>query len=159
MATDVNDRELLRTKVLGWGLECALLDPGTDLGRDLRLTRGPTGLDFARVSGMNNLGQALAIALTTLAGSDVFNTEFGFDGLRAMAEETDPIMVRERIRIAVIQVLRKDQRVRQIVDVNLDDGRLQAATTGSRELGVSVAFLAATGDQTVIDVGKVVPHG
>ncbi len=152
------ERGLLQDRILGWGLACEQIFPGVDLGRDLRLARGPAGLDFARVEGMENLGQVLSIALTTLLGSDLFNTEFGFDGLNALAEETNAVMVRERVRIAVIQVLRKDPRIRRIVDVKLEDGQLERPLPGSRELNVRVAFETITGDQATVDLGKVMPY-
>ena len=88
--------------------------------------------------------------MTTLLDSDVFNTDFGFDGLNALATETDPILLRERVRIAVIQVLRRDPRVRRIVDVKLGDGRLEAPAAGSRELDVKVVFETVTADQSTI---------
>ena len=71
------------------------------------------------MDGVDNLAQALAIALTTPLGGDVFNIDFGFDGLNAMTEESPPVLVQERIRIAVISLLQKDPRVGRIVDVRL----------------------------------------
>lgn len=158
MADREQERELLRQRLLGTGLACALIAPGLDLGRDLELVAGPNGRDLARVTGMDNLGQSLAIALTTRLGSDIFNTGFGFDGLNALAEETDPIIARERVRIAVIQVLRKDPRVRRIVDIKLEDGRLEPIRAGSRELNVRVVFETVAGNQATVDLGRVVPN-
>ncbi|HET8922547.1 MAG TPA: hypothetical protein VFN26_06075 [Candidatus Acidoferrum sp.] len=149
------DKQLLQQRLLGWSLACEPTLPGVDLGRDLRLELGPTGRDFARVSAMDNLGQNLTIALTTRLGDDIFNSQFGFDGLNAIAEGTETILVRERIRISIIQVLRRDPRIRRILDVKLDDGRLESAPAGSRELDVSVAFETVTGDQNTISLGKV----
>ncbi len=152
------EQELLRNRVLGWGLTCEQILPGLDLGRDIALTTGPHGLDFARVEGLDNLGQSLSMALTTLLGSDIFNVQFGFDGLNALVEETNPVLMRERVRIAIIQVLRKDPRVRRIVDVKLGDGQLDVPTPGSRELAVRVVFETVTGDQSAVDVGKIVAN-
>jgi len=146
------EREALRQRILGWSAACDLIAPGVDLGRDLRLVEGPTGLDLARVSGIDTLQQSLAIALTTLLGSDIFNTQFGFDGIRAMAEESSVVLARERIRIAVIQTLRQDPRVRRIIDVKLEDGRLERPP--SRELEVRVAFEVHSGDQLTVDLGR-----
>src|SRR5687768_4441507 len=112
-----HERQLLRDRVLGWAPACDPIDQPAgaaggplgvltgrgDLGRDLRLAAGPNGRDLARVRGLDNLAQSLAIALTTLLGSDLFNTEFGFDGLNALVEETSPLLTRERVRVAVIQ--------------------------------------------------------
>lgn len=154
------EQEIRRVQrsVLGWGIACEPIMPGVDLGRDLRLSSGPQGLDFARVEGMDNLGQTLSMALTTALGSDIFNVEFGFDGLNALAEETDAIMQRERIRIAVIKLLHKEPRVRRIIDVKLEDGQLEIPVPGSRELNVHVVFETIGGDQATVSVGKVIPY-
>ena len=69
----------LRRRILGWGLACNPIYPSLDIGRDLEMTVGANGRDFVRVEAMDNLGQSLEIALTTLFGSDIFNTQFGFD--------------------------------------------------------------------------------
>lgn len=154
-ATQLQRQELLRRAVLGWSLECAEILPGVDLGRDLVLETDADGtVDFARVDGIDNLGQSLTIALTTLLGSDVFNTSFGWDGLNALAEETAPPLVRERVRMSIVQLLRKDPRVRRITDVNLDG--LQPLPPGSRELDVNVSFETAALEQTTVSLGKVI---
>ena len=158
MANGEREREILRRRVLGWGLRCDEIMPGVDLGRDLVLGTGTNGRDLERVAALDNLGQGLAIALTTLLGSDIFNTDFGFDGLNALVEETNPIMARERVRVAVIQVLRKDPRIRRIVDVKLEDGRLEAPIAGSRELDVRVVFETVSGDQATVDLGRIIPN-
>lgn len=158
MANGEREREIFRRRVLGWGLRCDEIMPGVDLGRDLVLGTGPNGRDLQRVAALDNLGQGLAIALTTLLGSDIFNTDFGFDGLNALVEETNPVMARERVRVAVIQVLRKDPRIRRIVDVKLEDGRLEAPIAGSRELDVRVVFETVSGDQATVDLGRVIPN-
>jgi phage baseplate assembly protein W len=186
MVDQDRERQLIRDRVLGWAPACDPLDQlggigdgplrtltgQADLGRDLRLTVGPNGRDLARVRGLDNLAQSLAIALTTLLGNDLFNTEFGFDGLNALVEETSPILARERVRVAVIRVLRRDPRVRQIVDVKFEDGRLDpaggapadaaagaASPSFSRALGVRVAFETITADQAALTVGNVAPGG
>ncbi len=148
------EREALRKRILGWSAACDLIDPGTDIGRDLRLAEGTNGLDLARIEGVANLNQSLSIALTTLLGSDLFNTQFGFDGLTALVEETNPVMVRERVRIAVIQTIRRDARVRRIIDVQLEDNRLERPA--SRELDVRVAFEVQSGDQLNVAIGGLV---
>ena len=94
------EAELARKRLLGWGLEAEPVEAGVRLGRDLVLQNGPNGLDFAKVEGMDALTQALTLALTTLRGDDIFNVSFGFEGLNAMVEGTDPILTRESIRVA-----------------------------------------------------------
>jgi hypothetical protein len=107
---------------------------------------------------MDNLGQALTVALTTPLTGDVFNIDFGFDGVNAIAEESAPIMVQERIRIAVITLLQKDPRVRRIVDVRLQDGRL-TNPANVRALDIRVVFETITGDTATLDLGKVAANG
>lgn len=152
---DSTDREALaKRRLLGWGVRCDPVFPGVDIGRDLRLRRGPNGVDLAAIEGIDCLTQDLSLALTTLLGSDVLNTTFGFDGLRAIAEETTPVLVQERIRVAVVSTLNRDPRVRRIVDVKFEDSRLDAPLAGSREIGVRVAFETLTDDRVVLDLGR-----
>jgi hypothetical protein len=153
------DRDRSRKRLLGTGLRLVPILPGVDLGRDLVLERGDGGLDFARIEGIENLGQDLTVAMTTLLGSDLFNSDFGFDGLNALVEETDTVLARERIRVAVILVLKKDARVRDILDVNLDDQRLRPQPAGSRELNIQVEFNTVSGDQASLGLGKVAANG
>jgi len=74
--------------------------------------------------------------------------------------------VRERVRIAIIQVLRKDSRIRRIVDLKLLDARLDAPDTNFddslsleerlerwRTMDVRVVFETISGDETSISLG------
>src|SRR2546428_4478604 len=166
MSIAVRDLESdhVRRQVLGWSLECELVEP-SDIGRDLTLVDGPNGKDFARVEGMSNLGQALKIALTTLLGSDIFNTSFGFDGLNALAQETHPVLVRERVRVGVIQVLQRDARIRRVLDVQLgptpsaakdatEEQKAAARIRFQRILDLVVAFEVITGDESAVNLGR-----
>jgi phage baseplate assembly protein W len=171
MADAQLEREAVRRRLLGWSAACAPILPGVDHGRDLVLTGGGAPLDLARVESADCLGQSLAIALTTALGSDVFNTGFGFDGLTAMVEETEPVLVRERVRIAVVQVLRSEPRVRRILDVDLGDDRLRPAArdgaqlspadrpNASRTLQISVSFETVAAEPATVKVGSVTPDG
>jgi phage baseplate assembly protein W len=167
MAMNLELEQQLRRRILGWGLACDPIYPGLDLGQDLKMTVDTNGRrDFARVEAMDNLSQSLEFALTTLLGSDIFNTRFGFDGLNALVEETNPVLMRERVRIAIIQVLRQDPRIRRIVDLKLLDARLDrpdASTDNNlspeerlerwRTLDVRVVFETISGDETSINLG------
>ncbi|MFA7587607.1 MAG: hypothetical protein WCY11_15675, partial [Novosphingobium sp.] len=52
---------------------------------------------------------------------DLFNRAFGFSGLEAMTLDVDPVIRRERIRMAVIAVLQNEPRIRRIVTVRFVD--------------------------------------
>jgi len=157
------ERERVRNRLLGRGLTLKPLDTGAsnggwpDAGLDLELARDTAGRrDLTFVSGMDCLVQDLTVALTTALGSDLFNTAFGFDGVRAMAEESNPLLVRERVRVSVIDVLRRETRVRRIVDVKFDDERLDRPVSAgsSRSLRVRVVFETVTGDSLSVEVGS-----
>jgi phage baseplate assembly protein W len=142
-------KDLIRRRLLGRGL--ALVRSG-DLGRDLTFTGD--GKDLAMVDGVDNLAQSLSVAVLTPLGGDVFDTDFGFDGLNALIDETTPLLQRERVRVAIVTLLRKDPRVGNIVDVKLIDGRLETPSTGAaRELDVRVVFETITGDPLTLTAG------
>ena len=69
-----------------------------------------------------------------------------------------PAKPQDRIRIAVITLLQKDPRVRRIVDVQLQDGRL-TNPAAVRALDIKVVFETVTGDTTTLELGKVVTNG
>jgi phage baseplate assembly protein W len=156
----VADRQLeldtRRRRLLGWALRCDRIVPD-DHGRDLALATAADGtVDLARTAGpIDCLAQSLSIALTTALGSDVFNTDFGFDGLRALAEETSPAMARERIRIAVVQVLRGEPRVGRILDVDVGGPQPLRSAPGLSRLQVNVAFETASGDVANVSLGGI----
>lgn len=173
------ERENLRRRALKCGIRSELIFPGADLQRDIMLRQGANGLDFDLVCGIDNLAQALATALTTRLGDDIFNVNFGFDGLNAIAEETNPILQKERIRVAVIQVLQREPRIRRILDVQLTgDERLgipppsvdasafptpDAAQAErmrqSRQLDIYVWCEAVSGDETAVSVQRIAVNG
>ncbi len=148
---------LIRNKLLNWGI--ATRQPGPDVGRDIEFAGG----DLAVVTGLDCLAQDLTIALTTGLGMDPFNVNFGFDGINDLMQETDPVLMRERVRISIIKVLNNEPRVRRILDVKLLDGRLGPVSADmdsdidptGRTLDVRVAFETITGDQSVLDTAKV----
>ncbi|WP_410808997.1 hypothetical protein [Micromonospora sp. 067-2] len=167
------ERQAAQRRYLGWGLAFEPTMPGLDLARDIVFDDGPNGRVLALVAGTGNVAQSLAVALTTLRGSNVFDATFGFDGLNALAEPIEPTLVREQVRIGIITLLDRDPRVRRIVDVNLDDGRLgvggtdssaggaddaaRAALRASRTLQVQVQFETITDDRLSVHLGEL-PH-
>jgi phage baseplate assembly protein W len=158
------ERLARQQRLLGWGLAFEPVLPGLDLARDVAFTAGPNGRDLAVVRGLDNLTQSLSVALTTLLGSNVFDTDFGFDGLNALTDPVAPVLARERVRVGVIKVLNRDPRVRRIVDVKLDDGRFapggpaddaaHAALRASRTMEVQVQFETVTQDQLSVRLGE-----
>jgi phage baseplate assembly protein W len=143
-------KDLIRRRLLGCGL--ALVRVG-DLGFDLVLRAD--GTDLATVAGVDHFAQVLSTAVLTPLGGDVFNNDFGFDGLNALAEESSSALQRERVRVSIVALLRKDHRASRIVDVQLVDQRLEAPTTGAaRQLDVRVAFETVSGDQLTLSAGN-----
>ena len=164
MADPNRNLDLLRERLLGWGVALKPVFPGMDLGRDIVFASYASGRDLAVVRSMANLSQDLEVSLTTLLGDDPFNVSFGFDGLNALARETNPILQRERVRMSVIGTLQQDPRVERILDVKLAGGWLGDETVDdaerirlkrSRTLHVEVAFQTVSGDRAVIQLGEV----
>lgn len=160
MTVDLATRQLVQTRLLGWGPAAAPLLPGEHIGQDVEFAGG----DLAVTSGLDNLNQDLVLALTTALGADPFNINYGFDGVNALTQEQSLMLMREQVRIAVVKLLTNDPRVRRILDVKLLDGRLDPATSArdapdrmaaGRVLNVRVAFETVTGDQSALDLGEV----
>ncbi|HEX8067508.1 MAG TPA: hypothetical protein VF520_13400 [Thermoleophilaceae bacterium] len=171
------DTELQRREALGWGLACPRIDPSgrtaDPLGRDLVLAGGAgRPRELAEASGLENLAQSLEMALTSLLGADPFDVGFGMDGLSALAEETDPVLSRERVRMTVIDVVRRDPRVRRIIDLQVGD---EAGSTVPGDpdadaeersrllrrgtLSVRVTFELITADRVSLDLAGGLPVG
>lgn len=165
------EQEIIRNRLLGRGLRADEIFPGVTLGRDISFEPGANGLDLAITKGMDTLNQALIVAITTRLGDDIFNTNFGFDGLNALVEEDEYVLVRERVRISIIQVLRKEPRVKKIIDVKLSQGQLELPANQSasgeedldqeslgvqrRILNVSVSFETVNAEQVTLNIGEV----
>jgi phage baseplate assembly protein W len=137
---EADPRRTLARRTLGWGAAAPLVEPG-DIGRDIVLMPRPGSgrLDLACVQGSVNLGQDLAIALTTGLGSDPFNAEFGFDGIAALIEEQAPALTRERMRASVAKTVMRDPRVRSVTTVEVD----QAGAARTLTLRVTVDTIAS----------------
>jgi phage baseplate assembly protein W len=144
-------------RALGWTLMASPIDPGLDHGRDLVFARNDNGRDgLALARGPDALAQDLALALTTALGSDLFNLGFGFDGLRAIAEETRRSLIDERVRIAVVQTIRQDPRILRIVDVSVErvpQGSLVERVPMPTLLRVQLTAVVAGGSTLAFDLG------
>ncbi|KLL09615.1 MULTISPECIES: hypothetical protein [Protofrankia] len=106
---------VLGRAVLGRGLALVPV-PGGQPAVDLAWGAGGPRL----VEGPDNLAQDLAVALLTPVGSDLFDTGFGFDGLRVLALALGPLLRDELLRVAVVRTLLADARVVDVVDVTLE---------------------------------------
>lgn len=138
-------------RLLGWSLELEPLFPVDGAA-------GGLDLNFAQVSGPDALIQSLTLALVTLLGADLFNTGFGFDGVAAIAEEMDPVLKRERIRMSVIAVLKAEPRISRIITVRFGDEageepRQPSAAPPSRTVGIEALFETIDGERRAIAVG------
>jgi phage baseplate assembly protein W len=146
-ALPADDSALIRRRLLGVGLRADLVSRA-DTARDLVLRRTTTGVDLDLVEGIDALGQDLALALTTLRGSDPFDVTHGFTGLEVLATQTSPVLAREAVRAAVAALVSADPRVRQVTDV-----AVTVAAHGPAPIAVSVGFEAVSGDPAAITVG------
>lgn len=132
-------------RLFGRGVAADQIFPGLDIGCDLTLESGPNGTRLAERTGVDNLAQALRLALTTAYGALPFDLDYGFDGLNALATETDAQMQMQRIRISVAQAVQRDPRVRRVTDV-----QVTGTNPSSRTVTVSVAFdTMASGAMTI----------
>lgn len=161
----MNDVVASSSRILGKGLALVPTDPGEDIGLDIAFAGG----DLGTVSGMDALTQDLRVALCTGLGTDPLNTAFGSDAFAAIAEETDKLMQRERIRVAIIRVLRADPRITRIVEVRINGERRPfgaeqnadvSTSTDARspsaerttELSITAVFETALRDLTTIEI-------
>lgn len=148
-----SDTQRALRRALGWAPELLPVEPsiGAAVGLDI-------ALDGRVVAGEAALAQALMLAMVTLRGADVFNARFGFRGLAAIAEETDPVLRRERIRLAVIEVLRDEPRVRRIAGVRFPDelgeeALAPRALPPPRSVAVEAVFDTVAGTQQTLMLG------
>ena len=142
--------EAIARRALGWGAAAPLLSAG-DLVRDIALVPREDGsLDLACVAGPANLGQDLALALTTRLGADPLDSGFGFDGMTALVVETSTTMVRERLRASVAKLVARDPRVRSVNVVEIDDAVSLATRTLSLRVEVNTIVGSGASLATVL---------
>jgi phage baseplate assembly protein W len=152
------DVEIRRRRLLGVGLRADLIS-SADIARDIAVVPSAGGKDLATVSSIDNLTQCLAIGLTTLRGSDVFNQRFGFLGLTPLATQTSPVLAREGVRSAVAEFLASDPRVRRIIDLQAGNPMTAPSGAGRRTLEVRVSFEAVSGEATMLTTGGLASGG
>lgn len=149
MADTADLREDLANRFFGKGLRLGNIDPDS-LGVDLVWEDGPDGRRLGIISGSDNLGQDLRIALLTVTGSDVFNAAFGFDGMRVLTEGLDAVLAEEMLRLSVLKTVALDARVRQVRAV-----RMQETEPGSRHWRVEVELQTVLGEVLEFVLGAV----
>jgi phage baseplate assembly protein W len=142
-----DDSALIRRRLLGIGLRADLITPA-DTARDVVLRRTASGVDLDLVEGIDALGQDLAVALTTLRGSDPFDVTYGFTGLEVLATAISPVLAREALRAAVAALVSADPRVRQVTDVAV------TVPTHAAPIAVAVGFEAVSGDPAAISLAS-----
>lgn len=140
----------LARRALGWGIGAPLLSIDDNV-RDLALAKRPDGsLDLACVAGAANLGQDLALILTTRLASDPLSPAFGFDGLSTFVVETETAMIRERLRASVAKVVAQDARVRTVTVVEVDQPTDPATRTLSLRVEVDTVVSAGAAVANVL---------
>ena len=73
------------------------------------------------VSGIDNLLQALELRVLTPSGSDAFNTTYGLDVTQAFTQPGSIRMVKELLKLSLVQTLGTDPRVSDIRDVQFTE--------------------------------------
>src|SRR5690242_10121957 len=93
-------------------------------GRTLALVNGDLQFangDFVTISDRDDLVQGLNIMIYTPFGSDIFNVNYGFDILNAMAASLPPHAIQDVIRLNVVKSVAVDNRIREVKEVVFDD--------------------------------------
>lgn len=135
----------LERRYFGRGIRLTSTEPD-GIGVDVAFEDG----DLALVSGGDNLGQDLKVALLTGAGTDVFNVGFGFDGLRVLSSDMTPQMTTEMMRLAVMKTVATDARVRRVLDVSMKE-----TEPGSRKWMVRAEVQTVLGEVLELTIGDV----
>lgn len=152
-------------RVFGWGVRSEPIESIVSYCRDIQLAAGPGGTkDLDLTDGFTALEQDLRTALGTALGADPLNVGFGFDGLRIVSEETDRLMLRERLRGAVVQVLRADPRVVSVTRVLIGSeiaafhaGQASAPLAAGEYgiLSIEAAFRIVGGEEASLSLGPI----
>lgn len=104
-------------RILNWGPRIDPIHDGALQYGDIALADTGGGRDLVLTEGVDNLHQQIGAAIVTALGADPMNVGYGFAGYAAIAEETNPMMRREKLRFAVLAVLNADPRVKQVLRV------------------------------------------
>lgn len=127
--SDVPDEREMR-QLLGWGPATASVAGDAAMAQDLVWADG----DLVLTAGLDTLRQDIAAALVTSLGSDPLNPTFGFDGFNAIATEPDRFLLRERLRVAIVGLLRRDPRIDRVDQVLIGTAEIEAARAGQSRM-------------------------
>lgn len=83
--------------------------------------------ELREVSGQANLLQALRLRVLTPFGSDMFNTNYGLNVQQAFTQPNGIRMVKELLKLSLVQTLGTDPRVSDIRQVLFEDDPLYQA--------------------------------
>lgn len=134
MSDTVDDREM--RQLLGWGPATESVAGDVEMAQDILWADG----DLVLTAGLEALRQDLAAALVTGLGSDPLNPTFGFDGFEAIAEEPDRFLLRERLRVAVVNLLKRDPRIDRVDQVLIGAAEIAAARAGQSRMVPATEF-------------------
>ena len=146
--------------LLGWGMKTTSTVGGLAQAQDITFQDG----DLALLSGLEMIEQDLSAAFTTSMGADPLNTNFGFDGFAVIAEESDKFILRERLRISVINLLRRGPRIGKIDQVMIgqerQDAGIRAEPDPTGTLGIHAIFrLEGRSERINIKIGSILGGG
>lgn len=152
-------------RLAGWGLRSQSIAGNVEQAQDLVFEAG----DLALNAGLDTLRQDLSAALCTALGSDPLDLGFGFDGFKAIAEESDRVMLRERLRVAVVNLLRRDRRIDRVEQVLIGQAEIEAARAGQTQspppaaygvVDIVVAFrLRGQSERLQLNIGSILGSG
>lgn len=161
--TTLDDREARR--LLGWGPRTRAVVDDVEQAQDIVIEKG----DLSLAGGLDALRQDLAAALATPLGSDPLNPAFGFDGFRTVAEEADRFILREKLRVAVVNLLKADARVARVDQVLIGAAEIAAAREGRSTapapsafgvVDIEVAFrLRGSSERLRLNIGSILGSG
>jgi len=77
--------------------------------------------DLVMIVGRDNFLQAMQVMIETPFGTDVFNTNYGFDLLSMFESPHSVRLMKELIRLNIVKSVSRDDRVREIKEVVFDD--------------------------------------
>lgn len=131
-------------RMLNWCVAITPIFDGAAQYGDITFTDTPNGRDLSLSSGLDNLDQQLTVALVTALGADPLNTNHGFGGYQAIAEESNPVLRREKLRFSILAVLQADPRILEVTRV-LIGPEIELFKQGEVG-GVAIAGAASTPD-------------